>query len=102
MWSAHTRGQMPVADQLMAAVLGRLACRMRRFRSAAHQLQADWEWSCGGKVDPVGEAKSKRRAHEAILKKYPWCIYCGGVHPADTIDHMPPIAMFEGRQGRKD
>ena len=49
----------------------------------------------------MGEAKSKRRTHAATLKKCPWCIYCGGVHPADTIDHMPPIGMFDGRQRPK-
>jgi hypothetical protein len=49
----------------------------------------------------MGEAKSKRRVHAAILKEHPWCIYCGGVHPANTIEHMPPIAMFDGRQRPK-
>jgi hypothetical protein len=49
----------------------------------------------------MGEAKLKRRAHAKILEKYPWCIYCGGVHPADTIEHMPPISMFDRRQRPK-
>jgi hypothetical protein len=49
----------------------------------------------------MGEAKIKRRAHAAILAAHPWCIYCGGIHPADTIEHMPPIAMFDGKQRPK-
>jgi hypothetical protein len=49
----------------------------------------------------LGEAKVKRRAHAAVLEKYPWCIYCGGVHRADTIEHMPPVAMFDARQRPK-
>jgi hypothetical protein len=49
----------------------------------------------------MGQAKLKRRAHAAILAKHPWCIYCGGTHRAETIEHMPPIAMFDGRQGPK-
>jgi hypothetical protein len=49
----------------------------------------------------MGEAKLKRRAHAAILEKYPWCIYCGGVNPGMTIEHMPPIGMFDGRQRPK-
>ena len=46
----------------------------------------------------MGEAKRKRRRHAAVLAAHPWCIYCGGIHPADTIEHMPPIAMFDDRQ----
>jgi hypothetical protein len=49
----------------------------------------------------MGEAKARRRAHASILKAHPWCIYCGGVQPADTIEHMPPIAMFYDRQRPK-
>ena len=28
----------------------------------------------------------------------PWCIYCGGHTRATTIDHMPPVVIFDGRQ----
>ena len=49
----------------------------------------------------MGEAKLKRRAHAAVLVAHPWCIYCGEIHSADTIEHMPPIAMFDGRQRPK-
>ena len=53
-----------------------------------------------GKPD-VGDAKIKRRAHAAKLAAYSWCIYCGGSNPATTIEHMPPIMMFDGRQRPK-
>jgi hypothetical protein len=49
----------------------------------------------------MGEARAKRRSHAAILKNFPWCIYCGGANPADTIEHMPPIQMFYERQRPK-
>jgi hypothetical protein len=49
----------------------------------------------------MGEAKARRRAHAAILEKFPWCIYCGGANLADTIEHMPPIQMFYQRQRPK-
>jgi hypothetical protein len=26
------------------------------------------------------------------------CIYCGGVVPATTVDHMPPRIMFHGKR----
>jgi hypothetical protein len=55
----------------------------------------------GARSTSMSEAKVKRRAHAAILEKHPWCIYCGGAHHADTIEHMPPIAMFDGRQRPK-
>lgn len=42
----------------------------------------------------MGQAKQNRRAHFAVLKRMPYCIYCGGVEPAVTIDHMPPRICF--------
>ncbi len=56
-------------------------------------------WPAG--YSSVGEAKSKRRRHAAVLTAHPWCIYCGGINPADTIEHMPPIAMFDDNQRPK-
>jgi hypothetical protein len=47
----------------------------------------------------MGEAKQKRRAHAAILERYPFCIYCGDA--AETIEHMPPIQMFRLRDRPK-
>jgi hypothetical protein len=49
----------------------------------------------------MGEAKQKLRAHAAILADAPGCIYCAGENVATTIEHMPPISVFEGRQRPK-
>src|ERR1700722_6743071 len=49
----------------------------------------------------VGKAKLKRQAHAAILAKHSACLYCAGTNTATTIEHMPPIAVFEGRQRPK-
>jgi hypothetical protein len=43
----------------------------------------------------MGEASRNRRR---ILQAQPWCIYCGGVNKATTIDHMPPITIFDQPQ----
>lgn len=34
----------------------------------------------------------------ARLRAQPWCIYCGGMNEATTIDHMPPITIFDHRR----
>jgi hypothetical protein len=47
----------------------------------------------------MGEAKAKQLAHATILKRFPFCIYCGAA--ATTIEHMPPIQMFRLRQRPK-
>jgi hypothetical protein len=49
----------------------------------------------------MGEAKRKLRAHAAILADEPGCIYCAGENVATTIEHMPPVVAFEGRQRPK-
>jgi hypothetical protein len=49
----------------------------------------------------VGQAKLKRQAHAAILAHHSGCIYCAGTNAATTIEHMPPIAVFEGKQRPK-
>jgi hypothetical protein len=49
----------------------------------------------------MGEAKLKRQAHAAILAEHSGCIYCAGTNAATTIEHMPPISVFEGRQRPK-
>jgi hypothetical protein len=46
----------------------------------------------------MGEASGRRKRMKALLQAQPWCIYCGGVHPATTIDHMPPVVIFDNRQ----
>jgi hypothetical protein len=45
----------------------------------------------------LGQARARQRTHAAQLRAHPWCIYCGGSEPADTIDHMPPRMMFWGK-----
>lgn len=49
----------------------------------------------------MGQAKLRRQAHAAILTDHPRCIYCAGTNVATTIEHMPPISVFEGRQRPK-
>lgn len=49
----------------------------------------------------MGQAKLKQKRHAQILQKNPHCIYCGGTEDATTIDHMPPIAMFENKHRPK-
>src|SRR3954467_2212243 len=49
----------------------------------------------------MGESKQKRRAHATLLDSCPWCIYCGGDQSSTTVDHVPPIIMFDQRQRPK-
>jgi hypothetical protein len=46
----------------------------------------------------MGEASQRKRRMHARLRAQPWCIYCGGVNEATTIDHMPPITIFDQRR----
>ena len=45
----------------------------------------------------VGQAKARRRAHAKMLEAHPSCIYCAGANRATTVEHMPPIMMFDQR-----
>jgi hypothetical protein len=49
----------------------------------------------------LGEAAQKRKRHNELLAREPLCIFCGGGERAVTVDHVPPIAMFDGRQRPK-
>jgi hypothetical protein len=49
----------------------------------------------------MGEATARRRAHAKMLAQHSQCIYCAGANPATTVEHMPPIAMFDRRQRPK-
>jgi hypothetical protein len=49
----------------------------------------------------MGEAKVKRKSQAKLLASGPGCIYCAGAAVATTIEHMPPISLFEGRQRPK-
>lgn len=44
----------------------------------------------------MGEAKKRATKRGAILDAATRCIYCG--NPPTTLDHMPPISCFRGRQ----
>lgn len=44
-------------------------------------------------VENMGEAKSRLAR---LLSEQPTCVYCGGVVPATSRDHCPPIGMFDG------
>ena len=46
----------------------------------------------------MGKASRNRRRIQARLRAQPWCIYCGGVNEATTVDHMPPITIFDQRR----
>lgn len=45
----------------------------------------------------VGQAKLRERSHASMLAKKPGCIYCAGQSMATTIEHMPPIQIFDKR-----
>lgn len=49
----------------------------------------------------MGEASRRQKLKERVIGSCPYCVYCGGIVPATTIDHMPPIAMFDRRQRPK-
>jgi hypothetical protein len=46
----------------------------------------------------MGEGK---RRLDQIRAAQPFCIYCGGCTPIETIDHMPPITIFAQRRRPK-
>lgn len=41
------------------------------------------------------------RRHASIKDPDAVCVYCGGIEPADTVDHIPPIGMFPNRDRPK-
>lgn len=49
----------------------------------------------------MSESRAKKKAHSRVLETCPTCIYCGGVVPAASIDHVPPRAMFRGKRRPK-
>lgn len=49
----------------------------------------------------MGQAKLKRQTQAGLLASNHGCIYCAGAVVATTIEHMPPISLFEGRQRPK-
>jgi len=49
----------------------------------------------------MGEAKRRRKLREKILEANPMCIYCGGVTPAKTVEHIPAKIVFNRKQRPK-
>jgi hypothetical protein len=39
---------------------------------------------------------------QALLKKWRFCVFCGGTETATTIEHCPPRMMFRGKQRPND
>lgn len=42
----------------------------------------------------MGEAKQKSKRLGQFIKRHPYCCFCGGVNPTETIDHVPAKIMF--------
>lgn len=49
----------------------------------------------------MGQAKDKMSRLERIRQHQPFCVYCGGTTPIETIEHIPPISMFDLRRRPK-
>lgn len=49
----------------------------------------------------MGEAKNRRRNYAELLKRSPFCIFCGGTTLAVNVDHIPAAVMFDGNQRPK-
>ena len=50
----------------------------------------------------VAQAKARQRAHAKLLAAHSRCIYCAGAKPVTTVEHLPPIMMFNQRQRPKE
>jgi hypothetical protein len=48
-----------------------------------------------------GAGQAKKLQAESFISKNPFCVFCGGRRSATTVDHVPPIIMFAGRQRPK-
>ena len=47
----------------------------------------------------MGQAK-RRLKH--MQQEQPWCVYCGQTTPGTSVDHMPPITIFDNRRRRRE
>ncbi len=43
----------------------------------------------------MGQAKNRLKRMQS---EQPWCVYCGATTLGTSVDHMPPIAIFDNRQ----
>jgi len=41
---------------------------------------------------------AKKQRLERFLREHPWCIFCGGLTPAVTQDHVPPRGIFTSKK----
>ena len=42
----------------------------------------------------MGEAKTKSKRLLQFIKQHPYCCFCGGTSPTETIDHVPSKQIF--------
>lgn len=42
------------------------------------------------------------KPRDVILAECPYCIFCGGIEPATTIEHCPPKALFDNKEWPED
>ncbi|MER9892393.1 hypothetical protein NKJ40_09840 [Mesorhizobium sp. M0119] len=45
----------------------------------------------------MGEAKQRETFSQRIRREQPFCIFCGGTTPSETVEHYPPRIIFEGK-----
>jgi hypothetical protein len=46
----------------------------------------------------MGEAKKRSARLARFIEEYPWCCFCGGKTPAQSIDHQPAAIIFPDKQ----
>lgn len=45
----------------------------------------------------MGEAKRRETFSQRIRREQPFCIFCGGDTPSETLEHYPPRSIFDGK-----
>ncbi|RWF47115.1 MAG: hypothetical protein EOS46_14695 [Mesorhizobium sp.] len=49
----------------------------------------------------MGEAKRRETFSQRVRKNQPFCIFCGGKTPSETVEHYPPRSIFDGKHRPK-
>lgn len=49
----------------------------------------------------MGEARTRQTFSQRIREEQPFCIFCGGDTPSETVEHYPPRIMFDGKHRPK-
>ncbi|MDX8501665.1 hypothetical protein RFM99_25025 [Mesorhizobium sp. VK4C] len=49
----------------------------------------------------MGEAKQRKTFSQRIREDQPFCIFCGGGTPSETVEHYPPRSIFDGKHRRR-